>query len=198
MNKEETLYLNPWEFNAARILQRIEKLVFDNGGCIVSTWEKELTKYNLIPRTTDYRNETTIYKEKAITTNYRNYINFMLDGFVYSLSFDDNPFFEHYFLKKPIGSDLKVQYKYYLEELNRDFLYDCLFHIDCSIEEIKEIANLIFNQLISFKGYKIATTRRRKYITSYGSGKNSHHYYYENIPDKEPTYNQQYYIIKEA
>lgn len=198
MGKEETLYLSGWQFNIARLLQRIEKLVFDNGGKIVSTWEKELTTYKLIPTTTNFKFETTVYQERAITTNYRSYITFVLDGFIYSLSFDSNPFFEHYFQKIPVKDDLKVEYKYYLEKLNRDFLYDCLFSIDCSMEEIKEIANLFFNQILAFKNYQIATTRRRRYISSYGGGTNKHHYIYENIPDKVPTYRQQYYVIKEA
>lgn len=197
MEKEQTLYLTAWSFNVARILKRIEKLVFDNGGAIVSNWEKELTTYHLIPRKETYSGEITYFEEKAITTNYKSYINFVLDGFIYSVSFDDNPFFEHYFQKIPVADDLKVKYKYYLEELNRDFLYDCLFHIDCNMEEIKEIANLIFNQLISFKNYKIATTRRRKYVSAYGSGTNKHHYYYENVPDLEPSYCQQYFVVKE-
>lgn len=191
MGKEETLYLNSWDFNIARILQRIEKLVFDNGGCIVSTWEKELTTYNLIPRTTNYKNEITYYQEKAITTNYKSYIEFVLDGFVYYIQFDSNPFFEHYFSKIPVKEDLKVEYKYYRNDLNRDFMYDCLFNINCSNEEIKEIANLIFNQILTAKNSCIATTRRRHYY-------NGNKYYYENIPDREPEYRRQYFIIKEA
>ena len=198
MGKDETLYLNGWNFNVARLLQRIEKLVFDNGGKIVSTWEKELTNYHLIPTTTNFKFETTVYEDRAIDTNYKSYITFVLNGFIYSLSFDSNPFFNHYFQKIPVKEDLKVIYKYYLEYINKDFLYDCLFSIDCSNEEIKEIANLIFNQLMNFKKYEIATTRRRKYVTAYGGGTNKHHYIYENIPDKEPSYSQQYYVIKEA
>lgn len=190
MENTKTLYFNGWKFNAARLLQRIEKLVFDNGGAIVSTWEKELNTYNLIPTTTNYKFETTTYKDKAITTNYINYINFVLDGCIYYIDFDDNPFFNHYFSKIPVKEDLKIVYKHYINDLNRDFMFDCLFDINCSYEEIKEIANLIFNQILTAKNSQIVTTRRRRYY-------NGNKYYYENVPDKEPGYKQQYFIIKE-
>lgn len=191
MEKKQTLYFNGWRFNTARLLQRIEKLVFDNGGAIVSTWEKESTTYTLIPTTTNYKFEVAIYENKAVTTNYTNYINFVLDGYIYSIDFDDNPFFDHHFSKIPVKDNLKVEYKYYRNNLNRNFMFNCLFDINCSYEEIKEIANLIFNQILTAKNSQIATTRRRHYY-------NGNKYYYENIPDKEPGYRQQYLIIKEA
>jgi len=191
MGKDETLYLNGWNFNVARLLQRIEKLVFDNGGKIVSTWEKELINYHLIPTTTNFKFETTVYEDRVIDTNYESYITFVLDGFIYSIDFDNNPFFEHHFSKIPVSDDLKVKYRYYGNNLNRDFMFDSLFSINCSMDDIKEAANMIFNQLLSFKNYKICTTRRRHYYNA--NGKN--HYYYENIPD---IYNQTYSVIKEA
>lgn len=193
MEKEQTLYLTAWGYNSARLFQRLEKIALDNGGAIVSTWEKELTTYHIIPRYDDRVDE-----EKAITTNYRSYINFYLDGFVYYIQLDSNPFFPHYFQKIPVNKDLQNKYKYYLEELKTsDFLYDCLFGFDCSDNEIKEIANLIYNQVLNFKGYKKATTRRRRYVSGYGNGANKHHYIYENIPDEEPTYKRQYHVIKD-
>ena len=191
MDNNKTLYFNGWKFNTSRLLQRIEKLIFDNGGAIVSTWEKELTTYNLIPTTTNYKHEFAAYEDKAITTNYVNYINFVLDGYIYSIDFDDNPFFEHYFSKIPVKEDLKVEYKYYRDDLNRDFMLDCLFDVNCSDEEIKEIANLIFNQILTAKNSRIATTRQRHYY-------NGNKYYYENVPLAEPHYKRQYYIIKQG
>lgn len=193
MDSTQTLYLNAWEYNRARLIARIEKVVLDNGGAIVSKYFDKLDNYCFIPRYRDHVDES-----KPFYTNYKSYINFLLDGFIYYIQIDDNFLFDHYFQKMPAGEDLIIKYKYYLEKLDTSWIFDCLFSFDCNEDEIKEIANLIINQVLNFKNYQVSTTRRRKYTTAYGSGANKHHYIYENIPDKEPTYGQKYRILKQA
>ena len=184
MDDLKVLYYNAWEYNSVRLIKRIEKLIFDNDGVIVSNYKKELENYKIIPSYRDGRTDET----KAVYSNYLNYITFVVDGFLYYLQLDDNPFFEHYFSKEKIGSDLTSEYKHYCIYLKRDFLFDCLYKFDCSPEEIKEIANMIFNQLLSSKESQICTTRRKNYYTRR----------FENIPDKTPEYSKHYSILKNA
>ena len=137
MREEKTLYLNNWEFNIARVLKRLEKVIDDNGGEFVSNWEKEFDNYKFISRNTN----------QELKAHFKNRMTFVLDGFLYYFQIDENPFFEFYIIKNPIENYISKN-RYYKEELNKNWFYDCLFNSDCNDEEIKEIANLFFNELV--------------------------------------------------
>lgn len=194
-NKEiKTRYYDAWNFNTRRIIKRFEKLIFDNGGYIVSSWQKELDNFHFVARFSNYKNETWTDEKICFDSNYDSYIVFMIDGFVYYVQFDNNPFFEHYYIKQACRHDdangaYITDYGAYSNELNREFLYDCLFSFDCTNDEIKEIANLFFNQIISAPASQTETKRVRKY---YGVG-NKH--YYNNCP---VVRKKSYFVIKEA
>ena len=92
MREEKTLYLNNWEFNIARVLKRLEKVIDDNGGEFVSNWEKEFDNYKFISRNTN----------QELKAHFKNRMTFVLDGFLYYFQIDENPFFEFYIIKNPI------------------------------------------------------------------------------------------------
>ena len=123
--KKQTLYFTNWNYNAARILQRLEKLITDNGGVIASTYSGSFnTLYTLHNRTlhgaireqaervqrleelnrdaskarTDLEELQNI-KCPPIITRFTSWIGFILDNIYYYVSFDDNPFFRFTFKK---------------------------------------------------------------------------------------------------
>ena len=76
--------------------------------------------------------------------------NFVLNDMFYSLLFDDNVFFDtHYAVAhvSHVGNDRVIQYDSY-RKFPDDWKYDCLYKCDCSADDIREIAYLIFNHLM--------------------------------------------------
>lgn len=74
----------------------------------------------------------------------------------------------------------------YIENLNPEtWLFDCLFKSDCSNADIIEVANLIYNQLVSAPlGESVSETIRKRVPNYYNNG-----YHYELIvkPGREIT-----------
>ena len=187
--KTETLYFTNWSYNAARILQRLEKLIDDNGGVIASTWEHSFnTLYTLHNRTLSgairEQAERVQRLEKLnrdasaaraeletlqnincppIETRFKSWISFVIDNVYYYLSFDSNPFFPFH-LQKIKVNNLSYTGDFYMEELNKNsWMFDCLFSFNCTGAEIKEITNLLFNELQTapLSGEYIETTKKR-------------------------------------
>lgn len=108
------------------------------------------------------------------------YIIFALNGVYYSYYFDDNPFFEFHFSKKPIVSG-KISLDIPVACDKKEWLHDCFFYPGCSEADIKEAANIIFNTLISAKIERPVIDRHKKRVPNYYDGG----YHYEYIYEKE-------------
>lgn len=187
--KKETLYFTNWNYNAARILQRLGKLIDDNGGVIASTYEHSFnTLYTLhnrtlsgaireqaerVQRLEELNRDASTAREKLeelqtikcppIKTRFKSWIGFVLDNTYYNLSFDTNPFFPFH-LQKIKVNNLSYTGDFYMEELNKNnWMFDCLFSFNCTDAEIKEITNLLFNELQAapLSGEYIETTKKR-------------------------------------
>ena len=207
--KTETLYFTNWSYNAARVLQRLEKLITDGGGVIASTYEHSFnTLYTLHNRTLsgaireqaervqrleelnrdasaarDELETLQAIKCPPIETRFKSWISFVLDNVYYSLSFDNNPFFPFH-LQKIKVNNLSYTGDFYLEELNKNnWMFDCLFSFRCNDEEIKEITSLLFNELQAapLSGEYIETTKKRV-PNLYNSG-----YHYETVTTRNKT-----------
>lgn len=216
--KEQTLYFTSWNYNAARILTRLEKLIMDNGGVIASTYENSFnTLYTLHNRTLrgaimeqaervkkieERGRDASAAREKlqeyesikcpSIKTRFTTWISFILNDVYYSVSFDDNPFFPFHLQKIKIN-DLSYTGDFYLEELKKEWLFDCLLSFRCTNDEIKEITNLLFNQLQTapLSDEYIETTKKRV-PNLYNSG-----YHYETITTRNKR-TKKIYIIPEV
>ena len=107
----------------------------------------------------------------------RTFIIFVLNGVYYSYSFPDNPFFDNYFTKTPVLDDCKISRDCYGNKDNKEWLFDSLWNTNCSRDDIKEAANLIFNMLLN-SGYskKYRDGNRRRVANTYDGG-----YHYETI-----------------
>ena len=107
-------------------------------------------------------------------------IYFVLDGVYYYYEMDENPFLEFYFRKTPVtGSGVSMDAL--SAEDKKEWFFDCFFKRDCSEDDKKEAANLIFNMLVSAPLSTIRLDSRRVRVNNrYNSG-----YHYETIYEKE-------------
>lgn len=163
------LYLNNWEFNIARVLNRLEKVITDNDGYFISYYKDTFDNYTFESR----------YTGKVIKTHFRNYMTFVIDDTEIYFEIDHNPFFDFHYHKYPLS---EKGFRHYGKNLNKNsWCFDCLFSADCNEDEIKEIANLLFNELMLSKNTSISTTRKRVYERN-----GSYHYTYEKDKNTSP------------
>ena len=186
--KKETLYFTNWNYNAARILQRLEKLIDVNGGVIASTYSESFnTLYTLhnrtlsgaireqaerVQRLEELNRDASKAREELeelknikcppIETRFKTWIGFVLDNVYYNLSFDTNPFFPFH-LQKIKVNNLSYTGDFYMEEIKKEWFFDCLLSFRCTDAEIKEITNLLFNDLQAapLSDEYIETTKKR-------------------------------------
>ena len=194
MNK---LYLKGWEFNTYQIINEIRKQVEKMGGELVQDFpyilknekimifnryyleaERE-TKWNLekSPKLEEYNKKyykdyyeaiRRGYKYKKIVKN-KNYLNFYLNGFIYYVELNENPFFEHYILKeraeKSQGGYI-VKFSHYMEKLE---LPTFSWYGYINEKNIKKIAKKLFRTILDHKECEIIKTKKRVY-NIYNSG----------------------------
>lgn len=204
--KNERLYLDNWNYNAALILQHMEKVITDNGGRICGQYSssfftniisnrtlsgairdcrKLLERLEALERTEAAAarraelERLEAIKNDPIPVNYSTYIGFILDGVYYEYSMDRNPFFNFYFRKIQVDENNSYSGDYYLENAKKEWLYDCFFRFDCSDADRLEAANMIYNDLLNapFTEKAPRATRRTRVYNLYDGG-----YHYENIP----------------
>ena len=114
--------------------------------------KSDLERYNA--RIEYYREKREMLERyKAIDNSplevtHTTWINFVLNGVHYSYNLDDNPFFPFHYSKTPVFNG-KYNASVYSNQDKKEWLYDCFFKFDCSVEDIKEGANLIFNLLLN-------------------------------------------------
>lgn len=118
-----------------------------------------------------------------IETSHSSYIGFVFDGYYYYFQVSDNPFFEHHFQKIKVNEDGSYVGEYYLEEVKRDWLFDCLFKWSCTAEERREIANLIFNSLVN--GRCSQQVYHREKVKVPNTYNNSYHWEWKEWYDKK-------------
>lgn len=203
--ENERLYVKAWEYNAARILTELAKIVINNGGkvkpqknAIITNrtadaakreyWEK-IERFTELEKTSHNEaraNAIKTYREKLealekvnnepITVTHMSYIEFVLDGFMYYYQVDENPFFPFYYTKTAIVNGRYSRDTYSMED-KKEWLYDCFFFATCNIEDVKEAANLIFNMLISSAPSQIyREVKRQRVANIYDGG-----YHYETV-----------------
>ena len=171
----ERRYLTSWKYNAALILDELEAIVLNNGGAIVSTWQKTRKEYAITNRSITgaireqldrvERLEKHNRVEAAIAAREKldelqslpnephitpygdfTYICFALNGFYYYYSLDDNPFFDFHYSKTPIING-EINKSHYCRNDPKTWFYDCLWSWKCSRDDIQTAANSIFNML---------------------------------------------------
>ena len=138
----ERLYLRAWEYNAARIISELAKIVENHRGRVKPT------------NTAIISDRSAKEESEPITVTHTTYISFILDETYYYYQVNENPFFEFYYIKTPIR-DGKRSKDAGLEADKKEWLYDCFFESNCGQPDIVEAANLIFNMLCNAPMSKI-------------------------------------------
>ena len=128
------LYLGTWEYNAARVITELARVIENHGGRVKPTHTAIISDRNA--------------KEQSepITVTHTTYISFILDETYYYYQVDSNPFFEFYYIKTPIKNGKRSR-NAVLEADKKEWLYDCFLSSNCGQPDIVEAANLIFNML---------------------------------------------------
>lgn len=133
--KDDTrLYLKTWEYNAARIITELARIVNNHGGRVKPT------------HTAIVSDRSVKEENKPITVTHTTYISFILDETYYYYQVDSNPFFDFYYSKTPIKNGKRSR-NAGLEADKKEWLYDCFLMSNCGQPDIIEAANLIFNML---------------------------------------------------
>lgn len=175
----QRLYLNSWNYNAARILSRLAVIVTDNGGrvkphnaAIISNRSREaamreyserIEKYTALEKKSHNPARAAAILEYSrkleklqavnndpITATHVSYIRFILDNCMYYYEVNDNPFFDFHYSKFPIVNGA-YNSMCYSDSDKKEWLFDCFFRADCSDADIVEAAYLIFNMLANAK-----------------------------------------------
>ena len=103
-------------------------------------------------------------KNDPIITAYadHHYICFVYDGYYYYLQLDSNPFFDFLFTKSSMIDEKTTNQNVYGGSFTKCWLWDCFFSLDCSGDDRREAANVIFNELVNAKSSKPYYTKDRK------------------------------------
>lgn len=94
------------------------------------------------------------------------YINFVVDGYYYSFSMDDNPFFDFHFAKIKVEAKNKINRNYYINTDSKTWWNDCFWRANCSPADRREAANLIYNMLLTSDTCRIYRDKNRKPYTN--------------------------------
>lgn len=208
--ENQRLYLKPWNYNAARIMSELAKIVENNGGRYKPTNAAIISDRSCAEKIREYEEKLSLYKRivseghgnehtleaidfmekeinrlkkvntEPIRVTHTTYISFILDGFYYYYQVDDNPFFDFLYSKTPIKNGKRSR-DAALEKDKKDWLYDCFFHSGCSYTDIREAAYLIFNMLVSAKNSTIIRDSKKVRVdNTYNSG-----WHYETVYSQE-------------
>lgn len=140
--ENQRLYLRAWEYNAARIITELAKVVQNHGGRV-----KPTNTALISDRSAEEENE-------PIPVTHTSYISFVLEDMYYYYQIDTNPLFDFSYRKTPIKNG-KLSKDACLEADKREWLYDCFLESSCGQPDITEAANLIFNMLCNAPVSKI-------------------------------------------
>ena len=149
----ERLYLGAWEYNAARIVSELARIVENHGGRVKPTHAAIIS------------DRSATEEAEPIIVTHTSYISFILDETYYYYQIDSNPFFDFYYNKTPIKNGKRSR-DAGLEADKKEWLYDCFFNSNCGQPDIVEAANLIFNMLCNAPMSKIIRDKRKQRVAN--------------------------------
>lgn len=147
------LYLKPWEYNAARIMTGLARIVENHGGRVKPT------------KTAIISDRYATDEAEPITVTHTSYIRFILDETLYYYEVDENPFFDFYYSKAPIKNG-EYSKDAVLEADKKEWLFDCFFKSNCGEPDIIEAANLVFNMLCNAPMSRIIREGRKQRVSN--------------------------------
>ena len=151
MNK---LYLRGVGLNNCKGLTELYNIIKQKGDYIVSDWEEKIEPTYIY----NYHDNDKL----EIITYFTSYINFVLDGYLYYIQLEENPFFLGKISKVKINDKMEASKDVYLDEL--DAVY---FDYNMTKEEIKESALKLYEYVIKAKPSKKYVERTRERVPNF-------------------------------
>lgn len=177
--ENERLYPGTWEYNAARTMTALAKIIENNAGRVkyphaaiisnrnhdaairdymekierLETLEKENSKPARAAAIVEFKKkleEKQAINNDPIRVTHTSYIQFILDDVYYYFQVDRNPFFEFYYVKTPVKNG-RYSMDAAMVETEKEWLYDCFLLGNAANGDITEAANIIFNMLVNAK-----------------------------------------------
>ena len=200
----QRLYLNSWEYNAARIISKLAELVESAGGKVKPMHYAIVSDRQLINARREYKERIELYHriianghdnakthdalvkcekrleelenapEKTITVTHTTYITFVLNGRYYSYSVDSNPFFEFHYHITPVLENSKIARYTECFEDQKEWLFDCYFGANCNDAQINDAAAFIFNMLVNSGDCKVWQESKKMRVQN--TYNNGYHY----------------------
>lgn len=138
------LYLKPWDYNCALLMDAIEKIVLGRGGELKGFYTPgEIYGYEA--------------SFDAVKTNhcdvFGHSITFVLDGYYYYLELDDNPFFDFHSHKIPLTKCACG--KFYVDDFTKDCFPDSMLRYNET--NLNEVARKVLDRLTSMKDSEMYT-----------------------------------------
>ena len=190
------------KYNQFRILEEVKKMLVNEGAVLLINQYQKMIEYTCISsdcREEDFKRKLQELKKIKIINHDLNTggcLYFILNGYYYYISFDDNPFFPIMYKKIKIddeGGYVGERYIYSTEELNEktfkktghsaiSIAYDCLWGI-MSEEDVAEVADDFYQKLkkyiIDGAEAQIVNEKKRVYYS------NNKYYYTYVFDDKK-------------
>lgn len=188
-NENQTLYPNAWEYNNALMLDELREMVIKNGGKVKKETTGSIENRSIYEIIWKAKEQAEIDKweaveNKPVKINNNGYLLFTLNNKYYAVYIDENPFFEHRFIKTPINEKNEISRHACMEELPHIFP-DEFMKADHTAPEVKkartETAKAIFEYITTAEdSYKRIDTYRKRVPNYYNNG-----YHYETVKEKE-------------
>lgn len=203
--ENQRLYPGTWEYNAARTMTALAKIIENHGGRVkyphaaiisnrthdgamrdymekierMEALEKENSKPARAAAIIEYREKLERLQSinnEPIRVTHTSYITFIFDDVYYYFQVDSNPFFPFYYVKAPITGG-RYSRDAAMVETEKEWLYDCFLLGNAANGDITEAANLIFNMLVNANNTPVIRDKRRERVpNTYNGG-----YHYETI-----------------
>lgn len=150
------LYLRNWCFNASVIMSELEQIVLAHGGKLIASYPHASLK-ELCDITCGTRHTINRYGEWL-------YLHFVLDGMVYYVQLDDNPFFEFYWNKSLAISSTTTNHMGYLRPLPKHDIFGEFNYYDPVVDEqLHDIALRLFDYMVESTYFRTRTKLEKFY-----------------------------------
>ncbi len=173
MKKKVELWLNPWEYNRAVLLNYLMAIVVKNGGTLIQKkgWNSFETEYVL-------HQAKLQFEDCRIKTHITSFVDYKLNDAIIYVELSDNIFFPNWLHKIKVGDSYTVEYSYFLSELNdAEWWTDKILTTCMTEDDFKQAAQKLFETINASACSELVTHRRRHYY-------DWRKYYYEDVPEK--------------
>lgn len=139
------LYLKPWDYNKAILLDMLDKYIVENGGELFGYYRP-----GTIIRSDHKGNDFGSAKSNHCDT-FNSHSSFVLDGEYFYIEIDDNPFFDFHCQRIPLNANGKYVGTYFSDNLNKQWVLDCLFGHNITETEMTEVFEMFKDAVLSMK-----------------------------------------------